>query len=57
VYRLSRRQIADIVTHVFGCAISVGAADAAILRMSRALADPWAELRDAVRQADAVYAG
>ena len=56
VYRLSRRQIADVVTHVFGCPISVGAVDAAILRMSRALADPWAELRDAVRQADAVYA-
>jgi transposase len=56
VYRLSRRQIADIVTHVFGCPISVGAADAAILRMSRALADPWTELRDAVREADAVYA-
>ncbi|MCA1680526.1 MAG: IS66 family transposase [Actinobacteria bacterium] len=56
VYRLSRRQIADIVTHVFGCPISVGAIDATIMRMSRALADPWAELRDAVRQADAVYA-
>ena len=56
VYRLSRRQIADIVTHVFGCPISLGAVDAAILRMSRALADPWVELRDAVRQADAVYA-
>jgi len=56
VYRLSRRQIADIVTHVFGCPISVGTIDAAIMRMSRALADPWAELRDAVRQADAVYA-
>ena len=55
VYRLSRRQIADIVTHVFGCPISVGAVDAAIARMSRALADPWAELRDAVRHADAVY--
>ena len=56
VYRLSRRQIANIVTHVFGCPISVGAVDAAITRMSRALADPWAELRHAVRQADAVYA-
>jgi len=40
VYRLSRRQIADIVTHVFGCPISVGAVDAAIMRMSRALRDP-----------------
>jgi hypothetical protein len=57
VYRLSRRQIADIVTHVFGCPISVGAIGAAIMRMSAALHDPWAALRDAVRQADAVYAG
>ena len=56
VYRLSRRQIVDIVTHVFGCPISVGAVDAAIMRMSAALHDPWAELRDAVRRADAVYA-
>ena len=38
VYRLSRRQIADIVTHVFGCPISVGTVDAAIMRMSRTLA-------------------
>ncbi|MCA1701634.1 MAG: IS66 family transposase, partial [Actinobacteria bacterium] len=56
VYRLSRRQIADIVTYVFGCPISVGAVDAAIMRMSAALHDPWTGLRDAVRQADAVYA-
>lgn len=56
VYRLSRRQIADVVTHVFGCPISVGAVDAAIMRMSAALHDPWTALRDAVRQADAVYA-
>jgi len=45
VYRLSRRQIADIVTHVFGCPISVGAVDATIMRMSAALHDPWTGLR------------
>jgi transposase len=56
VYRLSRRQVADIVREVFGCPISVGAVDGAIMRMSRVLADPWRELRDAVRQADAVHA-
>ena len=55
-YRLSRRQIAEIVTHVFGCPISVGAVDAAIMRMSAALHDPWSGLQKAVRQADAVYA-
>jgi transposase len=56
VYRLSRRQVADIVCEVFGCEISVGAVDAVIMRMSRVLADPWRELRDAIRQADAVHA-
>ncbi|MCA1681538.1 MAG: IS66 family transposase, partial [Actinobacteria bacterium] len=38
------------------CPISVGAVDAAIMRMSAALHDPWTGLRDAVRHADAVYA-
>jgi transposase len=56
VYRLSRRQIVELVVEVFGCPISLGAVDAAIARMSRVLADPWAELRDAVRQAQAVHA-
>ena len=39
VYRLSRRQIADVMRDVFGCRISVGAVDAAIMRISRVLAD------------------
>jgi transposase len=56
VYRLSRRQIVEILIEVFGCPISLGAVDAAIMRMSAALADPWRELRDAVRQAKAVHA-
>lgn len=56
VYRLPRRHVADIVREVFGCPISVGAVDAAIMRISRVLADPWRELQDAVRQADAVHA-
>ena len=33
-----------------------GGVDAVIMRISRVLADPWAELRDAVRKADAVRA-
>lgn len=56
VYRLSRRQVADVVGEMLGCQISVGAVDAAIMRMSCVLADPWAELREAVRRADAVHA-
>jgi transposase len=55
-YRLPRRQVADVVREVFGCPISVGAVDATITRISCALADPWVELRDAVRKADAVHA-
>jgi transposase len=56
VYRLSRRQVADIVGQIFGVAISVGAVDAVIMRMSAVLADPWSELREAVRQAEVVHA-
>lgn len=56
VYRLSRRQIVEILVEVFGCPISLGAVDAAIMRMSVVLADPWRELRDAVRKAQAVHA-
>ncbi len=56
VYRLSRRQVADVVREMFGCEISLGAVDAAIMRISCVLADPWTELRDAVRKADAVHA-
>ena len=32
VYRRSRRQIADAVRGVFGCSISIGAVDSAIMR-------------------------
>jgi transposase len=56
VYRLPRRQVADIVREVFGCPISVGTVDAVIMRMSAILHDPWRELQHAVRQADAVHA-
>jgi FKBP-type peptidyl-prolyl cis-trans isomerase (trigger factor) len=40
VYRLSRRQVADVVREVFGIPISTGAVDKTIMRMSRVLADP-----------------
>jgi len=56
VYRLSRRQVADVVREVFGCPISLGAVDASVMRISAVLADPWRELRDAVRKASAVHA-
>lgn len=56
VYRLSRRQIVQIIEEVFGCPISLGAVDATIMRMSAVLADPWEQLRDAIGQAEVVHA-
>jgi transposase len=56
VFRLSRRQVRRVVEEMLGVPISTGAVDAAIMRMSEALADPCAALRKAVREADAVNA-
>ncbi len=56
VYRLSRRQIVEMLDEMFGTTVSVGAVDATIMRMSGVLADPWRELRDAVRHVQAVHA-
>ena len=56
VYRLSRRQIVELLCEMFGTTVSVGAVNATIMRMSAMLADPWRELRDAVRKAQAVHA-
>lgn len=52
VYRLSRSQIANFVSGIFGTPISVGAVDQTLMRISTLLADPWQALKDAVRQAD-----
>ena len=56
VHRLSRRQVRDIVREMFGVPISLGAVDRSLMRMSAALADPWRELAEAVREAEAVHA-
>ena len=56
VYRLSRRQVVELLGEMFGTSISVGAVDATVMRISAVLADPWRELRDAVRKAQAVHA-
>jgi len=56
VYRLSRRQVQGVVGEMFGISISLGAVDKTIIRISRVLADPWAELRVAVRGAEVVHA-
>lgn len=56
VFRLSRRQVARVVEEMLGVPISIGAVDAAIMRMSAVLADPWAALAEAVRRAEVANA-
>jgi transposase len=56
VFRLSRRQVAEVVSQMFGIAISVGAVDATIMRMSAILADPWQRLRAYIQKAQQVHA-
>jgi transposase len=56
VYRLSRRQVRDVVSEMFAIPISTGAVDAAIMRMSVILKDPWEQLRASVQAAQQVHA-
>jgi transposase len=56
VYRLSRRQVREVVQEVFNIRISVGAVDAAIMRMSAILKDPWERLREYIQKAALVHA-
>lgn len=56
VFRLSRDQVRQTVVEVFGIPASKGSIDNAIMRMSAVLADPWAELREAIGRAEAVHA-
>jgi transposase len=56
VFRLSRDQVRQTVVEVFRIPASKGSIDNAIMRMSAILADPWAELREAIRKAAVVHA-
>ncbi|MGH2869235.1 MAG: IS66 family transposase [Solirubrobacteraceae bacterium] len=56
VHRLSRRQVRQVVQEMFNIPISVGAVDAAIMRMSQILADPWEKLREYIHHAQLVHA-
>jgi len=56
VFRLSRDQVRQTLVEVFGIPASTGSIDNAIMRMSAVLADPWAELRHAIREAEVVHA-
>jgi transposase len=56
VFRLSRDQVRQTLVEVFGIPASKGSVDSAIMRMSAVLADPWTELREAIRKAQVVHA-
>lgn len=56
VFRLSRAQVTGVVSEMFGIPISTGAVDSTLMRMSAVLADPWEQLREAVREAEVVHA-
>lgn len=56
VYRLSREQARQLVVEIFKAQASKGGIDKVIMRASAVLADPWAELADAIRQAEVVHA-
>lgn len=56
IYRLSRDQIRQILVEAFGAPASKGAIDAAIMRMSRVMADPWEKLHEAVKGAEIAHA-
>jgi len=52
--RVSRRDASELCGELFGCAVSVGSVDAICQRACGALADPYAELREAVKDAPVV---
>lgn len=56
VFRLSRDQVRQTLVEMFAIPASKGSVDSAIMRMSAVLADPWAELREAIRKAQVVHA-
>jgi transposase len=54
--RLSRAKIAELLADAYGLRVSVGAIDSMIGRVSRVLHDPWRELHEAIKTAEAVHA-
>ncbi|HEX6228429.1 MAG TPA: IS66 family transposase [Solirubrobacterales bacterium] len=53
-FRLSRRQVADLCSELFGVEISTGTVDAICQRAGAALAEPQERLSNAVREAPAL---
>jgi len=52
--RISRRDASELCGELFGCGVSVGSVDAICQRSSAALAGPYAELREAVKDVPVV---
>lgn len=52
--RISRRDVSELSAELFGCPVSVGSVDAICQRASGALAEPYGELREAVKDAGVV---
>jgi transposase len=53
--RISRRDASELCGELFGGAVSVGSVDAICQRASAALASPYAELREAVKDAAVLF--
>jgi transposase len=56
VHRLSREKIAELLRDGYGIELSTGAVDTMLRRVSRVLHDPWRELHEAIKVAEAVHA-
>ncbi len=56
VCRLSREKIVELLGECYGIELSTGAVDGMLRRVSRVLHDPWRELHEAIKLAEAVHA-
>ncbi|MGZ6725690.1 MAG: IS66 family transposase [Solirubrobacteraceae bacterium] len=56
VCRLSREKLVELVRESYGIELSTGAVDMMLRRVSRVLHDPWRELHEAIKLAEAVHA-
>jgi transposase len=56
VCRLSREKIVELLGECYGIELSTGAVDGMLRRVSRVLCDPWRELHEAIKLAEAVHA-
>jgi len=56
VHRLSREKIVELIGEGYGIELSTGAVDGMLRRVNRVLHDPWRELHEAIKLAEAVHA-